>query len=83
VIYVKGDLTFRGRLSGAVAQRPASGFVLASFGRGTAFVESALRAWISVPNGQLVLGSGAPVAFAGRFLARRLEVRSGVTLSRE
>jgi hypothetical protein len=47
------------------------------------FVESALRAWLSVPNAQLVLGSGAPVSFAGRFFARRLEVRSGVTLSLE
>jgi hypothetical protein len=81
-IYVRGDLTFRGAVSTDVP-RLAPDLMIASFGSNTAFVESSLRAWLSVPNGSLVLGSGAPVAMAGRFLARRLEVRSGVTLSLE
>ena len=34
-------------------------------------------------NGQLVLGSGSPVTFTGRFTGRRIEVRSGVTVSLE
>ena len=37
----------------------------------------------AVPNGQLVLGSGSPVTFTGRFTGRRIEVRSGVTVSLE
>jgi hypothetical protein len=82
-IYVRGDLTFRGRFAAEPTPRAAPDLVLASFGTGTAFVETALRAWLSVPNGQLVLGSGPPVTLMGRFSARRLEVRSGVTLSLE
>jgi hypothetical protein len=82
-IYIAGDLTFRGRFAAEATPRLAPDLVLASFGTGTAFVETGLRAWLAVPNGQLVLGSGPPVTFAGRFSARRIEVRSGVTLSLE
>jgi hypothetical protein len=82
-IYIRGDLTFRGRFAAESTPRAAPDLILASFGTGSAFVETALRAWLSVPNGQLVLGSGPPVAFTGRFSARRLEVRSGVALSLE
>jgi hypothetical protein len=82
-LYVKTDLTFRGSVSNTAGPRRAQDFVLAAFGTNTAFVETSLRARLSVPNAQLVLGSGPPVSFTGRFLARRLEVRSGVTLSLE
>jgi hypothetical protein len=82
-IYVAGGLTFRGQFAAEATPRLAPDLVLAAFGTGAAFVESPLRAWLAVPNGQLVLGSGSPVTFAGRFTGRRIEVRSGVTVSLE
>jgi hypothetical protein len=82
-IYIAGGLTFRGQFAAEATPRLAPDLVLAAFGTGAAFVESPLRAWLAVPNGQLVLGSGPPVAFTGRFTARRIEVRSGVTVSLE
>jgi hypothetical protein len=82
-IYIAGGLTFRGQFAAEATPRLAPDLVLAAFGTGAAFVETGLRAWLAVPNGQLVLGSGPPVAFTGRFTARRIEVRSGVTVSLE
>lgn len=82
-IYVAGDLAFRGTVAGEATPRAAPDLVIAAFGSNASFVEAGLRAHLAVPNGQLVLGSGAPVAFTGRFTGRRIEVRSGVTLSLE
>jgi hypothetical protein len=82
-IYVAGDLTFRGTVAGEATPRAAPDLVIAAFGSNASFVEAGLRAHLAVPNGQLVLGSGPPVAFTGRFTGRRIEVRSGVTLSLE
>jgi hypothetical protein len=82
-IYIAGGLTFRGQFAAEATPRLAPDLVLAAFGTGAAFVETGLRAWLAVPNGQLVLGSGPPVGFTGRFTARRIEVRSGVTVSLE
>jgi hypothetical protein len=82
-IYVAGDLTFRGTVAAEATPRAAPDLVIAAFGGNASFVEAGLRAHLAVPNGQLVLGSGAPVAFTGRFTGRRIEVRSGVTLSLE
>jgi hypothetical protein len=82
-IYVAGDLTFRGTVAGEATPRAAPDLVIAAFGSNASFVEAGLRAHVAVPNGQLVLGSGPPVAFTGRFTGRRIEVRSGVTLTLE
>jgi hypothetical protein len=82
-IYVAGDLTFRGQFAAEPTPRAAADLVIAAFGSNASIIEAGLRAHVAVPSGQLVLGSGAPVAFTGRFSARRIEVRSSVTLSLE
>lgn len=59
----------------------ADNFLIGYFGQQAAFIEAPLSAMVVEPNAQVVVGTGAPQHYTGRYLARNIELRPGVALS--
>lgn len=76
VLHVMADFTWRG-----IEQLDAgASLYLAHHGTSTAFFERPFVGRVLSPRGSLVLGTGAPQTFDGRFFARNVEARPGVTV---
>jgi hypothetical protein len=78
VIYVRDTLMFRGKLSGSIS---SSTLLIGYFGSQTALLEAPMTAMVVAPNAQIVLGTGSPQRFVGRYFARNIELRASVTLA--
>lgn len=78
-VYVDTSLTHRGTIVAAGGGDPQ--LFLGYFGQNSAFIESAFAGTVLAPKAELILGSNVPMTMRGVFFARRVSVRTGVTVA--